>query len=70
MRLVAHELNLSKEQEQQIHSMWQTERPTLTGLLQEFSAESKEMDQATARGNLDEGKVQEIAARQGETLAS
>ena len=66
---VAHELNLSNAQRQQIRSMWQTERPAVSGLVQEFAAESKEMDQATANGNLDEGKVQEIAARQGATLA-
>jgi hypothetical protein len=50
-------LNLNKEQKQQIRSMWQTERPAVSGLLQEFAAESKLMDQATAKGNLDEGKV-------------
>ena len=38
-------------------------------LLHEFAAESKEMDAATAKGNLDESKVQEIAARQGTTVA-
>ena len=66
---VAHELDLSKVQEQQIRSMWQAERPAISGLVQEFSAESKAMDQATANGNLDESKVQEIAARQGVTLS-
>jgi Spy/CpxP family protein refolding chaperone len=35
----------------------------------ELAAEGKEMDQATAKGNLDEGKVQEIATRQGATVA-
>jgi capsule polysaccharide export protein KpsE/RkpR len=69
MGYVAHELNLSHEQRQQIRSMWQGERPAVSGLLQELSAENKEMDQATANGNLDEGKVQEIATRQGATLA-
>jgi Spy/CpxP family protein refolding chaperone len=69
MGYVAHELNLSNEQEQQIRSMWQAERPAVSGLLQQFSAESKEMDQATAEGNLDESKMQEIATRQGATLA-
>jgi Spy/CpxP family protein refolding chaperone len=69
MGYVAHELNLSNEQKQQIHSMWQTERPAVSGLLQEFVAETKEMDQATANGNPDEGKVQEIATRQGATVA-
>ena len=66
---VAHELNLSTEQRQQIHSMWQTERPAVSQLIQEFAAENKEMAQATANGNLDESKVQEIATRQGATLA-
>ena len=69
MGYVAHELNLSNEQKQQIRSMWQTERPTVSGLLQEFAAENKEMDQASAKGNLDESKVQEIATRQGATVA-
>ena len=69
MGYLAHELNLSNEQKQQIRSMWQTERPTVSGLLQEFAAENKEMDQASAKGNLDESKVQEIATRQGATVA-
>jgi len=49
--------------------MWQMERPAILSLVHEFAAESKEMDAATAKGNLDEGKVQEIAARQGSTVA-
>jgi Spy/CpxP family protein refolding chaperone len=65
---LAHELDLSREQRHQIRSMWQTERPAMVLLLHEFAAESKEMDAATAKGNLDEGKVQEIATRQGSTV--
>ena len=53
----------------QIKSMWQAERPALASLVQELASESKEMDSATAQGNLDESKVQAIAARQGETIA-
>jgi Spy/CpxP family protein refolding chaperone len=49
--------------------MWQMERPAILSLVHEFAAESKEMDAATAKGNLDERKVQEIAARQGSTVA-
>jgi hypothetical protein len=49
--------------------MWQTERPAMLSLVHEFAAESKEMDEATAMGNVDDGKVQEIAARQGTTVA-
>lgn len=69
MDYVAHELDLSNAQKQQVRSMLQAERPAVSGLVQEFSAEIKEMDQATANGNFDESKVQEIAARQGVTLS-
>jgi Spy/CpxP family protein refolding chaperone len=49
--------------------MWQAEKPAMLSLVHEFAAESKEMDDATAKGNVDDGKVQEIAARQGTTVA-
>jgi Spy/CpxP family protein refolding chaperone len=65
---VAHELDLSQGQQSQIQSIWQTERPTISALVHEFAAEAKEMDTATVQGNLDESKVQEIAARQGATI--
>jgi Spy/CpxP family protein refolding chaperone len=69
MGYVAHELKLNDAQREQIRSMWQTEKPAVFGLVHELAAEGKEMDQATAKGNLDEGKVQEIATRQGATVA-
>jgi Spy/CpxP family protein refolding chaperone len=69
MGYVAHALDLNDAQQKQIRSMWQTEKPAVSGLVQELAAESKEMDAVTAKGNLDEGKVQEIAARQGATIA-
>ena len=69
MRYVAHELNLNDAQRKQIGSMWDSEKPAVSGLVHELAAESKEMDAATAQGNLDEGKVQEIASRQGATIA-
>lgn len=69
MGYVAHELNLSDAQRQQIRSLWQAERPAMSGLIQEFAAESREMDQATANGIFDESRVQEIAARQGATVS-
>jgi hypothetical protein len=49
--------------------MWLAERPTVALLVQELASENKEADSATAQGNLDESKVQVIAARQGETIA-
>ena len=69
MGYIAHELKLNDAQRQQIQSMWQTEKPAISGLVHELAAESKEMDAATVQGNFDEGKVQEIAGRQGETIA-
>jgi Spy/CpxP family protein refolding chaperone len=69
MGYVAHELKLSDTQRQQVESMWQTEKPAISGLVHELAAESKEMDAVTAQGNLDEAKVQEIAGRQGATVA-
>jgi Spy/CpxP family protein refolding chaperone len=69
MGYVAHELNLSNAQREQVRSLWQAERPAVSALIHEFSAESKEMDQATANGNFNESRVQEIASRQGTTLS-
>lgn len=66
---VAHELNLNDAQKSQIKSIWQTERPTISSLVHEFAAESREMDAATAQGNRDESRVQEIADRQGATVS-
>ena len=66
---VSHELNLTDAQKSQVKSMWQAERPNLSSLIREFSDEAKEMDAATTQGNIDETKVQEIAARQGATVA-
>jgi Spy/CpxP family protein refolding chaperone len=69
MGYVARELKLSDGQKDQIHAMWETERPVIFEMVHEFAAESKEMDDANAKGNLDESKVQEIATRQGVTVA-
>ncbi len=66
---VGHELDLSDAQRQQIRSMWLAEKPAVSGLVQQFAAESREMDGATAKGNIDESKVDEIATRQGATLS-
>ena len=69
MGYVVHELNLSDAQRQQIRSLWQAERPAVSGLIQELATERREMDQVTANGKFDQSRVQEIAARQGTTLS-
>ena len=65
---VVHELNLSDAQTSQIKSILQTERPAISGLVHEFAAEAREMDDATVQGNMDESRVQEIASRQEKVL--
>jgi Spy/CpxP family protein refolding chaperone len=67
--MIAHQLNLNSTQQEQIQQLWHAERPTVAGLVREFSAESKEMSAATAQGATDDAKVEEIARRQGETVA-
>jgi len=69
MAYVAHELKLTNGQKQQIHALWETEHPAISGMVREFAAESKEMDQTNMNGNIDENKAQEIAAHQGAALA-
>lgn len=66
---VGHELHLSDAQKSQIKTMWQAERPVVATLVRDLASEAKEMDSATAQGNLDESKAQTIAARQGEAIA-
>lgn len=67
MGYVSRELNLSQTQRKQIRSMWDAEKPTVSSLVAEFASEDKEMDQAAR--TQDEGKVQEIAAREGATVS-
>ncbi|HKO11907.1 MAG TPA: Spy/CpxP family protein refolding chaperone [Acidobacteriaceae bacterium] len=66
---VTHKLDLNQAQRKQIRSIWDAEKPAVSSLVAEFASEEKEMDQATAGGVLDGGKVQEIAARQGATVS-
>lgn len=67
---VAHELNLSDTQKSQIKSMWEGERPNISELVREFASEQKEMDALTSQGGApDDGRIQDIAVRQGATLA-
>jgi Spy/CpxP family protein refolding chaperone len=66
---LAHELNLSDPQKSQVQSIWQAERPTIASLVHELANENNEMDAATAKGSIDESKLQAIASRQGDTIA-
>src|SRR3954452_18149017 len=70
MGFVAHELDLSDTQKAQIKTMWQGERPNIAVLVHEFASEQKEMDALPLQdGAADEGRIQDISAREGATLA-
>lgn len=70
MGYVAHELDLSDTQKSQIKTIWEGERPNISGLVREFASEQKEMDALPFQNGVrDEGRVQDITARQGATLA-
>jgi Spy/CpxP family protein refolding chaperone len=70
MGYVAHKLDLSDAQKAQIKSICEGERPKVAELVHELAAEQREMDALTPQvGAPDEGRIQDIAARQGATLA-
>jgi Spy/CpxP family protein refolding chaperone len=70
MGFVARELDLSDTQKSQIKTIWQGERPNIAVLVREFASEQKEMDAISFRdGAADEGRMHDISAREGLTLA-
>jgi Spy/CpxP family protein refolding chaperone len=70
MGYVAHELDLSDTQKSQIKTIWEGERPNISELVREFASEQKEMDALPFQNGVrDEGRIQDITARQGATLA-
>lgn len=70
MGFVARELDLSDAQKSQIKTIWEGERPNVSELVREFASEQKEMDALTFQDGVpDEGRIHDITARQGATLA-
>lgn len=70
MGYIARELDLSDSQESQIKTIWEGERPNISELVHELASEQKEMDALTFQnGTPDDGRIQDITARQGATLA-
>jgi Spy/CpxP family protein refolding chaperone len=66
---IEHDLKLTGAEREQIKTICQAERPTVSKLVREISTEAGEMDVTTTQGKLDERKIQEIAARQGASIA-
>jgi Spy/CpxP family protein refolding chaperone len=70
MGFVGHELDLSDTQKSRIKTIWQGERPNIAVLVREFASEQKEMDAISFQdGAADEGRMHDISAREGATLA-
>lgn len=70
MGFVARELDLSDNQKSQIKTIWEGERPNVSVLVHELASEQKELNALTFQnGSPDDGKLQDITAREGATLA-
>lgn len=70
MGYVARQLDLSDNQRSQIKTIWDGERPNIAELVHELASEQTEMDALTFHdGTPDDGRIHDITARQGATLA-
>ncbi|HQR35993.1 MAG TPA: Spy/CpxP family protein refolding chaperone [Blastocatellia bacterium] len=63
-------LGLSDEQEAQIKTILENEKPKIQPLVAELAANRKALNEATDNGTFDEAQVKTIANKQGETLAA
>ena len=66
---VAYQLKMSDAQVSQVRSIWIEERPTISALLKDLTGGMHQLADATAAGNFDEGRVQAIAAAEGNTFS-
>ena len=66
---IAGQLQLTAAEKSQIALLWQAKQPTIEALIREFNLDNNELDNATEHGAMDEGRVTEIANREGATLA-
>ena len=66
---IAGQLQLTATQKSQIDLLWRAKQHTIETLVREFNFDNNEPVKATALGAMDEGRVTEIANREGVTLA-
>lgn len=66
---LSHQLKLSDAQISQVHAIWNEERPAVAGILNNMVDGAHQMSAATVDGRQDEGKVQSIAAAEGNNFA-
>ncbi|HEY2039944.1 MAG TPA: periplasmic heavy metal sensor [Edaphobacter sp.] len=66
---IARELHLTDTQRQQIRTIWEGEKPTMSKLAKQFADENRDMSAATAKGAVNEAEASRIASLQGATLS-
>ncbi len=69
MGWMARQLDLTDAQKTQIKSMIQKEKPALAPLLQQLVTQKQQMLAATANGQFQPEKVQQLASQQAQTMA-
>ncbi len=66
---LAHELNLSDEQNTQVKAVFDAEHATVEGLMKKLDDLREQLRAATANGQFDEAQVRTLANQQGQTQA-
>ncbi len=69
-RHMAQALNLTDQQQTQIKSILQAEKPAMQPLMLQLKASRQQMDAATQNGQFDEAKVRSIAEQQAQTMVN
>ena len=69
MGYLARELNLTDAQKSQIKEIFQANKQTGLPLMQQMAANKKAMLEATANGNYDQAKIQQLASQQAQLMA-
>ncbi len=69
MAYMARELNLTDAQKTQIKQIFQANKSTGLPLMQQMAANKEAMLQATANGNYDQAKIQQLANQQAQLMS-
>ena len=69
MAYMARELNLTDAQKAQIKQIFQANKASGLPLMQQMAANKKAMLEATANGNYDQAKIQQIANQQAQLMS-
>lgn len=69
MAYMARELNLTDAQKAQIKDIFQADKANGLPLMQQMAANKKAMLEATANGNYDQAKIQQLANQQAQLMS-